>query len=148
MKPKVYVGTIGMSVWFSEDLGETWMRPNSEHGLHNESRVWGLAAHPRRPDSLLAATDHGLFRWTESESHWHHVPSPMDGLHVWAIQQAPDDPDLLIAGVSPGGLFRSEDGGRSWQRLDVTIPATCMFNVISRVGQTVDSGIIPRRKPR
>ena len=79
MKPKLYVGTIGMSVWFSEDLGETWMRPNSEHGMHNESRVWGLAAHPRRPDSLLAATDHGLYRWTESESHWHHVPSPMDG---------------------------------------------------------------------
>ncbi len=39
MKPKFYVGTIGMSVWSTEDLGETWSRPNSEHGLNNESRV-------------------------------------------------------------------------------------------------------------
>jgi photosystem II stability/assembly factor-like uncharacterized protein len=99
--------------------------------------VWGLAAHPRRPDQILAATDQGVYRWSESEARWHHVPSPMDGLHVWQIQHAPDDPDLILAGVSPGGLFRSEDGGVTWERLDLAIPARCMFNVISRVTQIV-----------
>jgi len=143
MKPKIYVGTIGMAVWFSEDLGETWSRPNSEHGLHNESRVWGLATHPQRPDSILAATDHGLHRWIEVERRWRHLPSPMDGMHVWSIQHAPDDPDLLIAGVSPGALFRSEDGGASWRRLDPEIPVRCMFNVISRVTQILFDPIDP-----
>lgn len=135
MKPKFYVGTIGMSVWFTEDLGETWARPNSEHGMHNESRIWGLAAHPDRPDNVLAATDHGLNRWSEAGKRWQHLPSPMDGLNVWSIQHAPDDPDLLIAGVSPGGFFRSEDGGKSWERRPAAIPERCDFNVISRITQ-------------
>ena len=26
----LYIGTIGTSVWFSHDLGETWNRPYSE----------------------------------------------------------------------------------------------------------------------
>lgn len=137
MKPKFYVGTIGMSVWFTEDLGETWTRPNSEHGMHNESRIWGLAAHPDRPDSVLAATDRGLNRWSETDKRWHHLATPMDGLHIWQVAHAPDDPDLIIAGVSPGGLYRSENGGKCWVKLALDIPVTCEFNVISRITQIV-----------
>ena len=143
MKPKFYVGTIGMSVWFTEDLGETWSRPNSEHGLHNESRVWGLASHPQRPDNVLAATDRGLNRWSEKDKRWQHLPTPMDGLHVWQVAHAPDDPDLIIVGVSPGGLYRSENGGKSWEKLKLDIPVTCEFNVISRITQIVFDPLDP-----
>jgi photosystem II stability/assembly factor-like uncharacterized protein len=122
MKPKFYVGTVGMSVWFTEDLGETWTRPNSEHGLNNESRIWALASHPERPDHILAGTDRGLHRWDEAGKRWHHMPSPLDQHPIWALQYAPHDPDFLIAGVSPGGLFRSTDGARTWERLNITIP--------------------------
>lgn len=135
MKPKFYVGTVGMSVWFTEDLGETWTRPNSEHGLNNESRIWALASHPDRPDHILAGTDRGLHRWDEAGNRWHHMPSPLDQHPIWALQYAPHDPDFLIAGVSPGRLFRSTDGARSWERLNITIPVTCMFNLTSRVTQ-------------
>ena len=43
------VGTAGMSVWFSRDDGETWIRPYIESGLYLEARVWALSAHPQRP---------------------------------------------------------------------------------------------------
>ena len=135
MKPKFYVGTVGMSVWFTEDLGETWTRPNSEHGLNNESRIWALASHPERPDYILAGTDRGLHRWDEAGKRWHHMASPLDQHPIWALQYAPHDPDFLIAGVSPGGLFRSTDGARTWERLNITIPEICMFNLTSRVTQ-------------
>lgn len=135
MKPKFYVGTIGMSVWFTEDLGETWARPNSEHGLNNESRIWALASHPERPGHILAGTDRGLNRWEEAEKRWHHMPSVMDGHNIWALQYAPQDPDFLIAGVSPGALYRSTDGALTWHRLNAHIPEICMFNLTSRVTQ-------------
>lgn len=135
MKPKFYIGTIGMSVWFSEDLGETWSRPNSEYGLSNESRVWAIASHPAHPDCLLAGTDRGLHRWNERGQRWEHLPSPMDGRNIWALQYAPHDPETLIAGVSPGALYKSTDGARSWRKLPPRIPETCMYNVTSRVTQ-------------
>ena len=137
MKPKFYVGTIGMSVWFTEDLGETWSRPNSEYGLNNESRVWALASHPDHPGHVLAGTDRGLHRWDEREKRWQHLPSPMDGMPIWSLQHAPHDAELIVAGVSPGALYRSRDGARSWERLSLRIPETCMFNLTSRVTQIV-----------
>ena len=137
MKPKFYAGTIGMSVWFTEDLGETWVRPNSEFGMSNESRIWALSSHPARPDHILAGTDRGLHRWLEAEGRWEHMPSALDALHIWALQHSPHDANLVIAGTSPGGLYRSDDGGNTWQRLPLDIPVTCMFNVISRVTQIV-----------
>lgn len=135
MKPKFYVGTVGMSVWFTEDLGETWSRPNSEYGMNNESRIWALASHPDQPGHILAGTDHGLNRWDEAEQRWSHIPTAMDGLHIWALRYAPHDPDVLFAGVSPGALYRSTDGGRDWQRLSAEIPEICMFNLTSRITQ-------------
>ncbi|MCC6195158.1 MAG: hypothetical protein IT518_11870 [Burkholderiales bacterium] len=137
MRPKFYVGTIGMSVWSTEDLGQTWSRPNSEYGLNNESRVWALASHAAHPDHLLAGTDRGLYRWAEREKRWQHLPSAMDGLNIWALQHAPHDPAFIVAGVSPGALYRSRDGARSWQKLALAIPETCMFNLTSRVTQIV-----------
>jgi photosystem II stability/assembly factor-like uncharacterized protein len=137
MKPKFYVGTIGMSVWFTEDLGETWSRPNSEFGMCNESRVWAISSHPQRPGQVLAGTDRGVHRWLEAEGRWEHLPSELDALDVWALQHAPLEPDVVIAGTSPGALFRSQDGGASWRRLDVQMPVTCLYNLTSRVTQVV-----------
>jgi photosystem II stability/assembly factor-like uncharacterized protein len=38
---------------------------------------------------------------------------------VTALAFAPDNPDLMIAGTQPAALYRSEDAGRSWQKLNV-----------------------------
>ncbi len=85
MKPKFYVGTIstiGMSVWSTENLGETWSRSNSEHGLNDESRVSALSSHPSDAGSILAGTDRGLHRWDEADKRWHHMPTPVDRLSI------------------------------------------------------------------
>lgn len=135
MKPKFYVGTIGMSVWFTEDLGATWVRPNSEFGISNEARIWALSSHPAQPDHLLAGTDCGIHRWSEAARRWQHLASELDAMHVWALQHSPHDPDVVFAGTSPGALFRSDDAGSSWRQLDIAIPQTCMYNLRSRVTQ-------------
>jgi photosystem II stability/assembly factor-like uncharacterized protein len=39
--------------------------------------------------------------------------------------QSPHDPAVLLAGTRPSVLYRSEDAGTSWSRLDTGIAATC-----------------------
>jgi photosystem II stability/assembly factor-like uncharacterized protein len=113
MPVEVYAGTAGHSVWFSADRGQSWVHPNSQSGLYLEARVWGMSSHPAQPDTLFAATDMGLFSWSESVTRWKAMPSPMADL--WSIAQHPRDAALMFAGTRPARLYRSSDAGTHWQ---------------------------------
>ena len=67
---RVYAGTAGHSAWFSDDLGETWVHPNSHSGLYLEQRVWALCSHPDVADVMYAGTDDGVYRWDERTARW------------------------------------------------------------------------------
>lgn len=125
---RVYAGTAGHSAWFSDDLGASWIHPNSHSGLYLEARVWSLSTHPDDPDALYAGTDMGVFRWDESTARWTALPSPMQD--VWAIVQDPEDPRVLYAGTRPAAFYRSGDGGASWEALDA--PGIQTFSEINR----------------
>lgn len=112
----IYAGSAGHSAWFSEDLGETWVHPNSHSGLYLEARVWCFASHVATPTHLFAGTDMGVYRWDEGPARWRHLPSPM--ADVWSLAQDPQHPDVLIAGTRPAGFYRSADAGQSWEKLD------------------------------
>lgn len=114
---EVYAGTAGHSAWFSADLGQSWVHPNSHSGMYLEARVWALSSHASDPEHLYAGTDMGLFRWDERRTRWGALPSPM--ADVWAVAQSPDDARVLIAGTRPAGLYRSSDAGATWQALAV-----------------------------
>ena len=83
MNVTAYAATIGHSVWFSYDLGETWNRAATPTGgIYNESRCWSLSLHPKRPGEVLAGTDIGVYRWNYRKERWEYVVSPMDDLHI------------------------------------------------------------------
>src|SRR5205814_7112837 len=77
MTPRLYIGTAGLSVWYSDDLGETLQRFWGASGLYSETRVWALSAHPERPGELLAGTDSGIYRLDTASGKWIHLPSEM-----------------------------------------------------------------------
>jgi hypothetical protein len=135
MHPRLYLGTIGLSVWYSDDLGESLGRYLSDSGLYSESRVWALAHHPAALDEVLAGTDSGVYRLDRKSGRFTHIPSPMDSLCVWSIARSSHDPDVVLAGTRPAALFRSEDGGGSWRRLEVPFPETCRAVLLPRVTQ-------------
>lgn len=135
MLTDLYVGTVGMSVWFSKDEGETWARPYSESGLYLECRAWSLATSPVAPDQIYAGTDFGVQRWDPAASLWRHLPSPMDGLGIWSLEVSPHDPLVMIAGTHPAGIFRSEDGGATWRECKVEFIDNCMFVGKPRITQ-------------
>jgi photosystem II stability/assembly factor-like uncharacterized protein len=89
-------------------------------GMYSGSQVWALAPHPALKYELLAGTNTGIYRWDQREENWTHVPSPADdALLVTALAYAPDNPDVILAGTQPAGLYRSGDGGKSWRKLEV-----------------------------
>jgi len=45
------------------------------------------------------------------------TPHPWEFKRVWHLEPSPTDPDTVYAGVEDAALFRSSDGGQTWQEL-------------------------------
>ena len=50
------------------------------------------------------------------------TPHPWEFKSVWHLEPSPTDPDTVHAGVEDAALFRSTDGGESWQELAAGAP--------------------------
>ena len=85
------------STWFgqvihrSDDGGATWETVGNEFAY---------------------ASDPGTHQWYDG------TPHPWEFARVWHLEPSPHDPDTVYAGVEDAGMFRSTDGGRTWQELD------------------------------
>ena len=107
MTVTAYAASVGHSVWFSHDLGETWNRAfTPTGGVYNESRAWCVDVHADRPGEAMAGTDVGLYRWTSKARRWVHIPSPMDGLHILQVGQSPHDPEYDLCWHPSGNDFQ------------------------------------------
>jgi len=124
---RVYAGTAGHSAWFSDDLGETWVHPNSHCGLYLEARVWAIASHPALVKHVYAGTDAGVYRWDEETARWTALESPMRD--VWALAIDPENPQIF-AGSRPAAFFRSDDAGASWRAVEA--PGIAQFSEVNR----------------
>ena len=122
MSSRVYVGTIGSGVWSSDDLGETWV--SRFNGHNSVDRVWSLCWHADEPDVVWAGTEHGLARQSRDGS-VEQVSSPFSDRQVWAMAQSPTDHKAMYVGTCPGCIFRTRDGGNSWDELPVGIATKC-----------------------
>jgi molybdopterin converting factor small subunit/photosystem II stability/assembly factor-like uncharacterized protein len=79
-----------------------------------------------RSGTYVASVTHGqfgprLYHTTDPLGEWEHAEGPAfpEGAdwtleRIWTVRVGVE-PDVLWAGVAPAALFKSEDGGRSWQ---------------------------------
>lgn len=134
MDVTAYAASVGHSVWFSQDRGESWLRAHTHTGgIYNESRCWCVSVHADRPGEVLSGTDIGVYRWDPEQSRWNYIPSPMDGMHILQMEQAPHDADIIFAGTRPAEIYRSLDGGANWSRCPLPSPTECEFINTPRV---------------
>jgi len=148
----VYGGTVQRST----DMGKTWERSEGL-GLPEESGLklastWHLEpGHPSEPGTLWLGGEPGvLFRSDDSGASWqvneallgHETREKWSpgagGLITHSITLDPDDAQTLWVGISAAGVFRSEDGGASWQPRNQGTEA-CFFpdDRFPEVGQCV-----------
>lgn len=121
----IYAGTQKAGLLRSEDAGATW----HPAGLTDQT-VKALAVSPHDPQVIYAGTKPAyIFITRDGGESWHELTgfrripgrwwwfSPAEKpfqAYVQSIAISPADPDVLLAGIEFGGLFRSQDGGETW----------------------------------
>lgn len=154
-------------LFHSSDCGANWTRIDS---ALNDYTIWKLAVHPDHPDIMYAGTGSPslaiLFRSRDGGKTWSRtgleMPPKCAGVsrpRMLALAVDPDDPLGVWAGVEEGGLFRSRDGGDSWQRVDTDWapsrgnsdlhdivvfpgePKTILALVVNGIYKSVDDGV-------
>ncbi|WP_243149687.1 F510_1955 family glycosylhydrolase [Thermaerobacter sp. PB12/4term] len=102
----------------SDDGGRTWTRTQVPALAGPLGRgPLQLVAHPKDPDTLLAAGEEGLLRSEDGGRTWKTILAGA----VSAAAFVPRDPEQLLAYEAGTGLVRSADGGRTWQPLGLRV---------------------------
>ena len=113
------------SPWFgqviqrSSDGGETWEQPGSEG-----TAPAAAAAAPDGPpmpqgesNKFVYDTSPETGRPLTTHQYYDGTQRPWEFKRVWHLEPSPADADLVYAGVEDAALFRTTDGGKSWQEL-------------------------------
>lgn len=122
------VATAGQAVIRSVDGGRSWHRQGLGQILEFDAVVRSLGASPSSPELIYAGADVGLCVSVDTGSTWARVDSPFNGQTVWKVAVDPDDAQRIFVGTgapSRAVLWRTVDGGRTWDRAPVDIPEFC-----------------------
>jgi photosystem II stability/assembly factor-like uncharacterized protein len=108
----------GSGIFKSTDGGDTWTHLTDGLPREGVGRI-GLAVAPSNAERIYAvvdAKDGGIFRSDDAGARWHKTS---DQRRVWQrgwyfgrIVVDPKDPDIVY--VSDTSVYRSEDGGKTW----------------------------------
>ena len=126
----------GDGMYKSVDGGDTWDHIGLEDSLH----IARVRIHPENPDVVYVASmghafgpteERGVFRTRDGGTTWEKVLFQDESTGAIDLVMSPGDPDVLFAalwtferkawgsffGGPDGGIWRSMDGGDSWQEI-------------------------------
>ena len=126
--------THGDGVYRSNDGGHSWVHL----GLEDTRHISRVRIHPTNPDIVFAAAlghafgpneQRGIFRSTDGGKNWENVLYKSENAGAGDLSIDPGNPNLLFAGIwqvrrnfwnltsggPDSGLWRSRDGGDTWE---------------------------------
>jgi photosystem II stability/assembly factor-like uncharacterized protein len=114
------------AVYRSDDTGRTW-RLVSAGQLPADAVVSDLEVQPDRGQTILVATQHGLFRSDNGGAAWSASNAGLPHRDVRELAFAPGRPTVVYLTLRTtardktafdGGVCRSDDAGRTWRQVD------------------------------
>ncbi|HLH09280.1 MAG TPA: hypothetical protein VKW78_18735 [Terriglobales bacterium] len=134
-----YVGAVDGGVWKSDDYGRTWSPIFDDQPTQS---IGAIAVAPSDPNIVYVASGEGLhrpdlsvgdgiYKSTDAGKTWTHL-GLRDSQQIPALVIDPNDPNRLFAAVlghpygpnEERGIFRSTDGGQSWEKVLYKDPNT------------------------
>lgn len=128
MENTILVGTASQGIIRSSDNGATWHRTALRQPIEFDGVVRSLAYDPHNPGIVYAGANVGLCRSDDAGSNWTLLDSPFKGETVWKVAIDPNNSQCIFAGTgapSRAVLWRTTDGGATWDRAPVDIPEFC-----------------------
>ena len=140
--PQTYfMGTTGGGLWKTNDAGNSWH--NVSDGFFKTGSVGAVAvseSHPNvvyvgmgehAPRGVMTSHGDGVYKSTDGGKSWKHV-GLKETQHIARIVVHPDDPNVVYVAAqgplhapSPArGIFRTRDGGKSWEKVHFVNPLT------------------------
>ncbi len=126
----LYIGAVNGGVWKTDDAGRTW-RPIFDD--QPTQSIGAIAVAPSAPDTLYVGSGEGLhrpdlsvgdgmYRSDDGGQHWRHLGLD-NAQQIPEIAIDPRTPETVYAAVlghpfganEDRGVYRSRDGGRTWQ---------------------------------
>lgn len=143
----------GPNIQYSSSLGQTWEMADgprySEESGSSVARIWHVQpGHAGQPNVVWAGVDPGgLFKSEDGGLTWAEVPGLNDhatreqwtpgagGMMVHKIIIDPTEAGRMFVAISAAGVFRSDDGGQTWQAKNQGVRADFLPDKYPEVGQ-------------
>jgi photosystem II stability/assembly factor-like uncharacterized protein len=135
--------SVGNGIYRSSDAGKTW----THLGLEDGQQIPALAVDPKNPDRVFAAVlghpygpneERGIFRSTDGGKNWQKVLYKDANTGGADVLIDPSNPQIVYASLwearlgpwedsnsyesTVGGLFKSTDGGNTWNKITKGLP--------------------------